>query len=377
MTTHDVKNCDASTRIADAALFTSVAENELAPKVREIDAGLYPKDVMHAFGTAGAYATHLPQSDTADLGTTINLMREAGALCTSTAFCMWCQNALAWYIHCSDNQWLKDNVGAQIASGEVLGGTGLSNPMKTFFGIEKMRLKATRVDGGYRVKGNLPWVSNVEDDGYFAVVFEVAGEDPPHRVMAVVKADAPGVRLTVDHDFMAMGGTATVAVALKDVLIEDKFILADPIDAYLKRIRAGFVLMQCGMALGMIESSIALMKSVQGPLGHVNKYLDEQPEDFEEKFKALRDEVETLAKTPFEPTMAYFRRVVRARLDGGEAAMSAAHNAMLHCGARGYIGRGEAQRRVREAYFIGIVTPATKQLKKMLAELPPAEETAA
>ena len=214
---------------------------------------------------------------------------------------------------------------------------------------------------------------NVESDGYFAGVFEVAGEDPPHRVMAVVKADAPGVRITEDHDFMAMGGTATVAVSLKAVLIEDSFILADPIDAYLKRIRAGFVLMQCGMALGMVESSIALMKSVQGPLGHVNKYLDEQPEDFEEKLSTLREEIETLAQTPFDPSMAYFRRVVTARLNGGEAAMAAAHSAKLHCGARGYIGRGEAQRRVREAYFIGIVTPATKQLKKMLAELPPAE----
>jgi hypothetical protein len=28
-----------------------------------------------------------------------------------------------------------------------------------------------------------------------------------------------------------------------------------------------------------------------------------------------------------------------------------------------------AQRRMREAYFVGIVTPATKQLRKMLAEM--------
>jgi len=42
---------------------------------------------------------------------------------------------------------------------------------------------------------------------------------------------------------------------------------------------------------------------------------------------------------------------------------------MLHCGARGYVANATAQRRLREAYFVAIVTPATKQLKKMLADM--------
>ena len=49
--------------------------------------------------------------------------------------------------------------------------------------------------------------------------------------------------------------------------------------------------------------------------------------------------------------------------------MAAAHAAMLHTGARGYMKSHRAQRRMREAYFVGIVTPATKQLRKMLAEM--------
>ena len=52
----------------------------------------------------------------------------------------------------------------------------------------------------------------------------------------------------------------------------------------------------------------------------------------------------------------------------GEASVAAAHAAMLHCGARGYIKGNRAERRLREAYFVAIVTPATKQLRKMLAD---------
>ena len=40
---------------------------------------------------------------------------------------------------------------------------------------------------------------------------------------------------------------------------------------------------------------------------------------------------------------------------------------MLHAGARGYVAGAPAQRRLRESYFIAIVTPATKHLRRELA----------
>ena len=53
----------------------------------------------------------------------------------------------------------------------------------------------------------------------------------------------------------------------------------------------------------------------------------------------------------------------------GASSVGAAHAAMLHCGARGYVAGAAAQRRLRESYFVAIVTPAIKQLKKMLADM--------
>ncbi len=358
-------------RVTNKSMLEDVAEiaaRQLAPRVREIDGGAYPEDIMRAVGSVGAYGAHVGPAPT--LGETIEAISTVAEECISTAFCMWCQNALGWYIASSDNPAMAD-LGARVSTGAVLGGTGLSNPMKTFFGIEKMRLKARRVEGGYTVKGALPWVSNVGEDGYFGMVFET-DDDTPKRVMAVASCAQEGVKTVLDHDFVAMGGTATRAVQFRDAFIPDEMVLADPIDGYLQKIRPGFVLMQCGMAIGMIRSSIALMRQVEGQLGHVNKYLEEQPEDFETILAEAEAELAELAETPYDTSMAYFRRVVTLRLKGGETAMKAAHAAMLHQGARGYVSQGAAQRRLREAYFIGIVTPATKQLRKMLAELPQA-----
>src|SRR4029078_3161273 len=120
-----------------------LSSRELAPLVSKIgSAGLYPERVMRAFGRAGAFARHLPGETPGgpDLVAAIRAMAAAGEPCLSTAFCMWCQNALAWYIFASANEGLKADLGRRVASGEALGGTGISNTMKAFFGIDEARI---------------------------------------------------------------------------------------------------------------------------------------------------------------------------------------------------------------------------------------------
>ena len=41
---------------------------------------------------------------------------------------------------------------------------------------------------------------------------------------------------------------------------------------------------------------------------------------------------------------------------------------MLHAGARGFVTNAAAQRRLRESYFVAIVTPALKHLRKELSD---------
>jgi alkylation response protein AidB-like acyl-CoA dehydrogenase len=351
----------------------AIAARELAPIVRKIDAeGFYPETVLRAFGRAGAFAAHLPGKNAPDLVTAIRAMAAAGEHCLSTSFCMWCQDALGWYIYASANEALKATLGRRVAAGEALGGTALSNPMKTFFGIEPIRLKARRVAGGFVVHGLLPFVSNLGDDHHFGAVFETQDELKPETnrfVMAIVPCASSGLTLAGNTKFVALDGTRTFSVKMRDVMIPDALVLADPSDAFIKRIRAGFVLLQAGMAFGQIRGCIGLMEQQKGPLGHVNKYLDQQPEDFRERLAALEAQVERLATTPFETDPGYWRAVIEARLAAGETTVAAAHAAMLHCGARGYVATGAAQRRLREAYFVAIVTPAIKQLKKMLADM--------
>lgn len=351
----------------------AVAKAKLAPIIDAIDKGeTYPEEALRALGAEGAFASHMPLNGSADLRPAIAAMSVVGEYCGATAFMTWCQDTLAWYVGNSQNaalqaQWLRP-----VSSGTHLGGTGLSNPMKTFFGIETIKLRGRKVDGGYVVKGALPWVSNLAPGHIFGTIFEREDAQDSNgvgeRVMFLADCGDPDITLHACPPFLAMDGTGTYAVQVRNAFVPDSLILAENAMPFVKRIRAGFVLLQAGMGIGVMRDCIAIMKELRPMLGHVNRFLDQQPEDFERMLAEAEHEVMTLAATPYDPSPAFWERVVRIRLQLGEASVATAHAAMLHAGARGYLKSHRAQRRLREAYFVAIVTPATKQLKKMLAD---------
>ena len=345
-----------------------MARKNLAPMAAAIDEGtIYPSELLHRLGDVGAWGSHVPEGGRADLCCAIQSIAAIGEVCGATAFMAWCQSTLVWYAANSDNPKLAARFGDDFATGKTLGGTGLSNPMKSFFGIETLKLKGRKVEGGYVVRGALPWVSNLGPDHYFGTIFE-REDQPGEIVMFLADCSDPAISLQPCKPFLAMDGTGTYGVQFRDVFVPDDLILADPAGNFVKKIRAGFILLQAGMALGLIKDCIRIMDEVDGSLGHVNRYLPQQPVQFKELFAEFETEAMALARDPFNTDSTYWRKVVALRLRAGDASVAAAHAAMLHCGARGYLKTHRAQRRLREAYFVAIVTPATKQLRKMLAD---------
>ena len=340
----------------------ALSRSELTPIADAIDEGtIYPEQALRNLGMAGAWSAH------ADLRDTIAGIAAIGETCGATAFMAWCQNTLVWYILNSSNTALKARFAGLAASGALLGGTGLSNPMKSFFGIEKLKLKGRKVEGGYLVRGALPWVSNLGAGHMFGTIFEL-DDGSADKVMFLADCADANVAITPCKPFLAMDGTGTYSVQFRDAFIPDDQVLAAPAMPFVKNIRAGFIMMQYGMGLGLIRDCVAIMQGVRSSLEHVNRFLPQQPEDFAALLNELEADAMRLAATPFDPSNAYWRQVVELRLRIGDASVAAAHAAMLHCGARGYLRSHRAQRRLRESYFVAIVTPATKQLRKMLAD---------
>jgi len=344
-----------------------IVSRDLAPLVQRIDReGHYPEAVLRELGEAGAFAAHVGHEG-AGMVDAIAAMARVGQDCLATAFCMWCQDALAWYLANSENDELKRALLPGAASGRVLGGTGLSNPMKALARIEPLRLTATEVQDGFRLNGTLPWVSNLGPGHLFGTAFPVASDG--RLAMALIDCSQPGVQVGENARFLALDGTRTWSVTFRDALVPRSMVLADPALPFIARIKAGFILLQCGMALGLIRGCIDLMRRCDENGGETNRFLEDRPDTLAEELEALTAEVRLLCETPRETSDDYMRRVLQVRLDSSEWSLRAAQAAMLHAGARGYLAGAPAQRRLRESYFVAIVTPATKHLRRELAAL--------
>ena len=370
---------DPSLACADPALLAAVVGRELDPLVDRIDReGLYPAAALRALGAQGAYRHHLATQradGTRDLVGAIDALSAIGRSCGSSAFMGWCQDACGWYVEQGGSETLRRDLLPRIASGEVLGGTGMSNPMKWFASIERLALKGTRVPGGWRVSGRLPWVSNLGPDHVFGTAFMPLAADGTPRpgtgveVMALIRCDWPGLTLERVPPFLAMDGTGTYALAFDDVLVPDDHVLADPIGPWLRRIRNGFVLLQVGIGAGIVQACTALMRESNLRLAHVNGFLEDGPDQVEDELGALHARVVTLSEHALDPSDALFAEVLTVRLQASELTLRATQSAMLHTGALGYTLASPAQRRLREGWFVAIVTPAIKHLRKELDRL--------
>lgn len=347
-----------------------IVNGDLVAMVDAIDRqGTYPKAVLKRLGAAGALRAHLRVGGQQDYGAAIAAMAEVSRVCGATGFMVWCHDVCGLYMEESGNPALTGQALLDHASAHSLGATGLSNPMKSFAGIETFLLQARRVEGGYRVNGTLPWVSNLGPDHYFGAVAAVEGAEGGHQIMFVVRCDGEGVELRNCPSFSAMEGTNTWAVRLTEHFIGADTLIADPARPFIGRVRAAFVLLQCGMGLGVVQGAIDSMWDVERPLGHVNEFLDERPDELQAELDALTERTMRLARTPFETSTEFLIDVLDTRAHASELALRAAQSALLHQGARGYLMSSAVQRRVRESHFVAIVTPAVKHLRKEIARL--------
>jgi hypothetical protein len=349
---------------------------DLLPQVVDIDVkGAYPEAFLRGLGADGLFAAHVPAAmggTGLGLDALIRGMEEVSKVCGSTGFMAWCQSALAWYLVNTDNAALRERLLPGVMRGEILGGTGLSNLMKNCAEIEELRLKAKRVDGGYVVNGVLPWVSNLGADHWFGVGIAVEGLG---TMLAAVHGGQQGLNMVQNAHFVALEGTRTFACQFRNVFVPDAEVLAHPAEfaAFVKRIKPGFVTMQCGIALGIIDDCVAIMRESDETHAHVNRYLDDQADGLAAELDGARTAIYDLASRISTQAPVTVKEVLSLRAAGSELSLRASNAAMLHSGAKGYLIRNPAQRRVREAIFVAIVTPALKHLRKELAALELAE----
>lgn len=349
----------------------SLIKSDLEPLVAEIDQqGIYPKAFMHKLGELAGYSAAIPKQQGGlglSLAEQLQVTDRVSRVCGSTAFVVWCQAVCAWYLLQTENQATQQRFLKSVSQGELLCGTGMSNTVKHLAGIEKMHLKAERQGDKYIVNGILPWVSNIDKDHLLIVSAQLSEQT---YLMFALPCDSEGLSLQNCPSFSGMEGTQTLNVRFANVEIAADQVLAHPeqFKRYIQTIKPGFVLSQVGMGSGLVEASIEAIKQTNRTHAHVNQFLDHQDVELEQELAELKQQIVKLVPLIHQQKVNLLD-VLKARALASELALKATNSAALHAGARGYLMRHAAQRRLREAMFVAIVTPALKHLRKEIHDI--------
>lgn len=348
----------------------NLARETLSPLAKSIDEdAFYPKSFLQLYGQHQGFCAHGESAFNGlnyGIDAQIASIARLGQVCGSTAFNAWCQTACAWYIQHSSNDALKSRYLADVLSAKTLAGTGLSNTVKSLSGIEKHKLKATPVANGYQITGSLPWVTNIGEEHIFAATAETESGE---HIMFIIEGGQKGVTLSDALKFCALNGTQTLSVKCESVTIAPSQLLASPdeFDEYLARIKSGFVMLQLGMALGVLRAAEDIMAKCNESSAELNSLLDYGVDDARTDIAYIEKETEALSKDILNE--AQFLAVLKLRLYASEAALAASQGAVLHAGAAGYLAGHHAQRLNREAVFVAIITPSVKHLKREIHRL--------
>jgi alkylation response protein AidB-like acyl-CoA dehydrogenase len=341
----------------------SLAKAELKKLAGKIDReGYYPQEFLHSLGECGGFG-----APSADLVRQFQSIAAVGRYCGSTAFLAWCQSACAWYLQHARVEATRERYLGRVASGRDLSGTGMSNTVKHLAGIERIHLKARRNGDGYTIQGTLPWVSNIDRNNLLIVSAEV---DTGGYVMFVAEGDSTNLDLRPCPEFSGMEGTATYSIHFREVSVEADQVIAHPdqFEGFMQRIKPGFIIGQCGIGLGVVDGCLQRIHESNVTHSEVNQFLDDQEADI----RAARDDLYSRGlklSAQAQQGTAQVLDALKLRAAVSELTLRAANSAVLHAGARGYLMRDSAQRQLREAVFVGIVTPALKHLRKEIHDI--------
>ena len=264
--------------------------------------------------------------------------------CLATTFVLTQRNGACQRIAASRNDWLKSELLPQLARGELFATVGISHLTTS---RQHLRLPAVKVAveaHGYRFVGEVPWVTGAAHADFLVTGGTLSDG---RQLLAAIPAGSPGVAIGEAARLLALGGSHTGPVRLDNVLVEEKFLVAGPVEQ---------VMRQGTSSTGSLATSALAAGLSHAALRHLSNEAELRP-DLESIVKPLLEECQMLEASLSQA--AECSSVAVDQLLSPEAIRSRANSLALRStqallaaskGA-GFVSGHFAERAVREAMF--------------------------
>lgn len=324
-----------------------------AGRARDVDAArTSPFETLRELGSRGLLDLGLSGSLVPQAAVVFDLATE----CTATAFSLWAHRASLEYLHATGTE-----IPDAMRTGAVPGCSAMAPAFKHAAGIGEIPVTLSRRGGELVLNGTVPWASNLYPEG--VVVLPAVREDG-NQVVVRSRVAAPGVRVRLLEDLMALNATASGILTFQDVALDPaEDLLSEDLPSFLAAVRGPFLLLQTAFCLGL---SAAALAAAQDCLQGVAEVFRGELEEATGDHRRLRADLVRMAGTPRANSP---RDLLRLRLDAALLTGRATRVEGKVVGGRGYAMSSPTARRAREAAFLPVQSPTEGHLRWELQKL--------
>lgn len=374
-------NAEVAGLTADEAEFrdavTEFAQREIAPRAQEIDqTNTFPVDVWEKMGDMGLLGVTVAskygglQSGYFQHALAMEALSAAsGSVALSYgAHSNLCVNQI--HRHGTDAQ--KDKYLPDLVSGKKVGALAMSEP-GSGSDVVSMKLKADKIDGGWRLNGNKFWITNGPTASTLVVYAKTAPEKGSKGITAfIIEKSFKGFSTHQKLDKFGMRGSDTCELVFEDCEVPDENVLG--------KVNKGAGVLMSGLDLERLVLSGGPLGLMQAAFDYAVEYVHDRKQfgqpvgtfqlmqakiaDMYTKLNASRAYVYAVAKACDRGQISR-RDCAGAILYSTEKAIEVAMDAQQCLGGNGYINEYPVGRILRDSrlYAVGA---GTQEIRRML-----------
>jgi alkylation response protein AidB-like acyl-CoA dehydrogenase len=201
-------------------------------------------------------------------------------------------------------------------------------------------LRASYREGAWFLNGTIPW-STGPGMSPFIVAAAVA---PEGQILFALEQHASGVKIEDYMDLVALRATLTTSLTLKNVTLDEKWIIRGPVENVLANRPSSLPLGQTFLGLGLCHAALDLIEE------HDSKAAREALARLKSQFDTIRSEILALSSPGREPEATAAAPAIRGRLN--DLTIRTAHAAVTLYKGSALLTSHPAQRLAREAMFM-------------------------
>lgn len=236
---------------------------ELRSRADALDAsGAWPDEQLALCRTAGVNGWFVPcewgGAGWSERDLARGLMRLSAA-CLATTFVLTQPLGVCRRLLASENETARRDLLPKLAAGDVFATVGIAHLTTSRRHLARPVLAAREAEDGFLLDGTIPWVTGAAQADY---LLTGATLDDGRQILTLVPTDAAGFQADAPARLVGLTSTHTGGARCHEVRVEERWLLAGPVENVLSAGGAGTGGTQTSaLAIGLATSAIEFLES--------------------------------------------------------------------------------------------------------------------